>query len=172
MSMSTDTSLDPTGKHSPSSSQDTTNQLLDTVADAQKSPTKSTAWDSSLDSQRSTGSRPTARDGYDTQRTMVSKPGAKEGAVEGLSPIRELASEEDHEDKKLSQTVSVMQDLVPKDKDENEMVVGCPLSPFYVFKNERKKSGGWLPVQLDKKVKRAKKYVLFINLDGECLQKQ
>ncbi|KAK7490847.1 hypothetical protein BaRGS_00017903 [Batillaria attramentaria] len=99
-------------KQSPSSSNDNTAitaRLIDTVAEAQRNPLKSTARDS-IDSHRSCG-KLTARDGSDTQRTQQTRVTGKDGGVEGLSPIRELAAEEDNLEKKTSQfSISAMQD--------------------------------------------------------------
>nr|KAG5702421.1 hypothetical protein BaRGS_027508 [Batillaria attramentaria] len=115
-------------KQSPSSSNDNTAitaRLIDTVAEAQRNPLKSTARDS-IDSHRSCG-KLTARDGSNTQRTQQTRVTGKDGGVEGLSPIRELAAEEDNLEKKTSQfSISAMQDT---SREKEKPVMKCT-APF------------------------------------------
>ena len=104
--------------------------LIDVVADAQASPVKSTARDGP-DTHRSSQGKQTLKDGADTQRTLNPKYAGKEKeGVEALSPIREMASEEDAaQDKKLSQySQSVLRDST-KESSDNEMQVSLCLWP-------------------------------------------
>ncbi|XP_070187078.1 uncharacterized protein [Littorina saxatilis] len=92
--------------------------LIEAVADAQSSPLKSTARES-LDTQRSSQGKQTVRDVADTQRSLNPKHGGKDKeGIEALSPIREMTSEEEAQEKKRSQySVSVMRDSAKKTAD-------------------------------------------------------
>ncbi|XP_070187081.1 protein FAM227B-like isoform X5 [Littorina saxatilis] len=101
---------------SPGDKQDS--NLIEAVADAQSSPLKSTARES-LDTQRSSQGKQTVRDVADTQRSLNPKHGGKDKeGIEALSPIREMTSEEEAQEKKRSQySVSVMRDSAKKTAD-------------------------------------------------------